>query len=85
MNIKNNILNYLDDKDYVITIYDNNLYIYKYDELLNLYDHLIIVKINKKIVKIHGINLKMKKMTEEEFIISGNINNIEIGETNEKD
>lgn len=85
MNIKENIINYLKDKNYIITIYDNHLYVYRYTKIITLNDHLILFVINKKKVTIKGLDLKVEKMTDDEFIINGDLKNIDIGENYEKD
>lgn len=80
MNIKSNILNYLYDKSFVISLYDNKLYIFKYSRLIDFNDNTIILDINNKLIKIYGVNLKIKRLTKDEVLIEGTLNNIKFGE-----
>lgn len=83
MNIKDNLVNYLFDKDYLISMYDDYLYIfnYKYLDLFN--DEKIVVDIAKKTVTILGTSLLIVKITKEELLIKGVIRSIEVKPKNE--
>ncbi len=78
MNIRNNIINYLYDKDYIITMYENSLYIFNYKRLLDFNDTKITVTLNDREINIHGTSLSIVKMTKEELLINGTIKNIEV-------
>ena len=84
MNIKNNIINYLKDKDYIISIFDNYLYIYNYKKLLYFSETRFEVRLNNIKVIIDGKNLTIKKMNEEELMICGNIKSLKLEEINEE-
>lgn len=84
MNIKNNIINYLKDKDYIISIFDNYLYIYNYKKLLYFSETRFEVRLNNIKVIIDGSNLTIKKMNEEELMICGNIKLLKLEEINEE-
>ena len=85
MNFKSNLLSFIYDKNYCICMYENKLFIYKYDEILNFLESEFIIKIKNKTYIISGKNLKVKKLTKEELIIEGEIKSITAGVTNEKD
>ena len=86
MNIKNNIVNYLYDKDYCICLYDNNFYVFNYTYLENFNDKRITIELeNKREIKILGDNLTIVKITKEELLIKGNIKTIEFKGFDEKE
>lgn len=78
MNIKDNILNYLYDRDYCMCMYDDYFYIfnYKYLDLFN--ENRIILSLSKKKLILNGNNLLLVKITKEELLIRGSISNIEV-------
>ncbi len=78
MNIRNNIINYLYDKDYIITMYENSLYIFNYKRLFDFNDTKITVTLNDREINIHGTSLSIVKMTKEELLINGTIKRIEV-------
>ena len=82
MNIKNNIINYLYDKDYVLAMYDDFIYVFNYAYLESFNDKKISLKLSDRIISFLGENLTIKKITKEELLIKGNISNIEVKEFN---
>ena len=78
MNIRNNIINYLYDKDYIITMYENSLYIFNYKRLFDFNDTKITVTLNDREINIHGKSLSIVKMTKDELLINGTISKIEV-------
>jgi len=83
MNIRNNIINYLCDNDYVISLYDNFLYIYKYNYLGSFNDKIIDIKVKNRLITIKGEELSITKITKEEILIKGNIKSLEMMMINE--
>jgi len=73
MNIRNNIINYLYDKDYIITMYENSLYIFNYKRLFDFNDTKITVTLDDRTINIYGKSLSIVKMTKEELLINGTI------------
>lgn len=71
------IKHYLKNEDYFISIYKNNVYFYKYIDILKFTEKLISIKFDKFIVNITGDNLCIKKMEKWELLISGDIMNVE--------
>ncbi len=69
--------NYLYDLEDFITIYDNSLHVFNYLKLNKLSDTEIILTMEKFIVTIDGINLKIKQMTKQELLINGKIMKVE--------
>lgn len=84
MHIRENLINYLKDEEYVICFYSNKVYIYKYKELKRFSDNIIIFNINKYLdIEIKGEDLSIQKITKEEVLIKGSIKIIEKNEVNE--
>lgn len=73
LNIKNTIIDFLYDKKYFITMYENFLYIYNFQEIITLTNELIELSIENVKLKITGNDLKIKKINSSELLIEGNI------------
>ena len=73
LNIKNTIIDFLYDKNYFITMYENFLYIYNFQEIIKLTNELIMLSIENFKIKITGSDLKIKKINSSELLIEGNI------------
>ena len=76
MHIKDNLINFLYDKNYFINIYDNYIYIFNYEKLITLNTELIVLKLEKFNIEIKGIKLYIKKMLPKELLIKGTIKNV---------
>ncbi len=76
LNIKNTIIDFLYDKNYFITMYENFLYIYNFQEIITLTNELIMLSIENFKIKITGSDLKIKKINSSELLIEGNIINL---------
>ncbi len=81
MHLKENLINFLYDLDYFITIYDNYIHIFNYKELISLSDTKIILKMPNFTLEIKGNNLFITKMLKNELLIKGNI--LLVGKSNE--
>ena len=73
LNIKNTIIDFLYDKNYFITMYENFLYIYNFQEIITLTNELIMLSIENFKIKITGSDLNIKKINSSEILIEGNI------------
>jgi sporulation protein YqfC len=78
MHIKDNLINFLYDKNYFISIYDNNIYVFNYEELITLKNDLVILKVLNFYVQINGQELRIKKMSKNEILVSGNVKKVGI-------
>ena len=76
MNIKDNLISFLYDKNYFITKYDDYIHLFNYQDLIILTDSKIVLKFDSFIVTIKGCNLLITKMLPNEMLIKGKINNI---------
>jgi len=77
LHFRENIKNFLFDLDNFITIYDNHLHVFNYERLDKLREDEIVIKLIDKIVIINGIKMKIKQMTKQELLISGEILKVE--------
>lgn len=76
MHIKDNLINFLYDKEYFISIYNNYIHIFNYKELITLSNSLIILKLDKFNLEINGESLFITKMMPNEILIKGKIKNV---------
>ena len=76
--LNNNLERYLMDTDFKVIIKDNYLNIINYKEIVDFSSNQIIIKTNNKIIKIIGDNLIVSKMQDNEVLITGNINKVEL-------
>lgn len=76
MHIKENLTNFLYDQNYFITIYDQYIYVFNYEDLILLTDTKIKLKLTNFILIIEGINLYISKLLPKEILIKGQITNI---------
>lgn len=84
MNIKNNIINYLFDKDYIVAMYENYFYIFNYKYLEEFDDKKIVVSVQKRKFTLKGIDLLIVKITKEELLIKGVVNSVEVNYVSEQ-
>ncbi len=77
MHIKDNIINFLYDKNYFINIYNNYIHLYNYEDLISLDDNILVIIINNSKLTIKGNNFKVIKMSKNELLLSGNVYNME--------
>ena len=73
MHIKENLINFLYDKNYFINIYDEYIHIFNYRELISLSSKKIILKMESFKININGTDLFITKMLPNEILIKGNI------------
>ena len=76
MHIKDNLINFLYDKKYFISFYENSIYCFNYNDLVSLSDDLIILSMDTFKIKITGSNLCIKKMSNKEILINGVLESI---------
>lgn len=77
LNIRNNITNYLFDKEYLICMYNDYLYIQNYSYLTSFRDTEIIISIKDNIIFIKGDFMTIEKITKEELLLKGVFKSIE--------
>lgn len=74
----NRIKEYIKDNQFKITFVNNCINIINYDKIIELNDKEITVMNNKNVVMIRGNNLKLTKLLDNEILITGLINKIEM-------
>lgn len=77
MHIKENLINFLYDKNYFINIYDEYIHIFNYRELISLSSKKIILKMESFKININGTDLFITKMLPNEILIKGIISKVE--------
>ena len=77
VHIKENLINFLYDKNYFINIYDEYIHIFNYRELISLSSKKIILKMESFKININGTDLFITKMLPNEILIKGNIVKVE--------
>lgn len=78
MDIFNKLDRYLTDKDYKIIIKNNYLNIINYNEVKDFSNTRIIVSSRNSTTTITGENLVISKMQDNEILITGKIETIEL-------
>ena len=74
----NCISNYINDKEFRFTVYEDKIHIINFNRIITLEDNLISLLSNNKKINIKGLNLVLVKLLDNELLIKGNITNIEV-------
>ena len=77
MKTVNTIKNFLYSKDYFINLFENNIHIYNFEELVNISDVLIELRFARFNVKVYGKNFVVKKMCKNEILVQGIVKKLE--------
>lgn len=75
-----NLISYIKDNDYLIGIYEHIIYIYNYDNIIDINISSIKIKLKNRNLLIKGDNLYVKKLENKEISIKGNFKGIEFYE-----
>ena len=74
----NAINNYVNDKEFRFTVYEDKIHIINFKRIITLEDNYIsILSINKKI-NIKGLNIVLIKLIDNELLFKGNVSSIEV-------
>lgn len=71
------IRKYIVEDEFKVTIFKNKINILNYNEIDSIEDEKIIIRHEDKFLVLHGKELSIKKLLEEEVLISGVIDKIE--------
>ena len=74
----NKIKEYIKDDEFKIKYVNNSINIVNYDNILEVKDNVVSFLKNNKIINIKGSNLKLNKLLDNEVLITGIINKIEM-------
>lgn len=72
------ISNFINDKEFRFTIYENQIHIINYKKIISLEDDKIIIQGNQKIINIKGTHFKLEKLLNEELLCIGQVQRIEL-------
>ena len=75
-----NIKDFLFDKKFKITIYDDVINIVNYEKIITLEETRISLMSSSKIITIKGEGLIIRKMLENEVLITGNYSEVVFNE-----
>ena len=78
LNIYKNIKNFLYDENALISLFNEYIYIYNYQEILTLSETDALIKLDQKIIHLIGDDFKIKSMLPKELQLFGTIRKIEI-------
>lgn len=76
MNIHHALSDFLFDKEYFISIFENNVFVYRYLELKLLTSSKIIVAMKEFDLVVIGKKLSINQMNKEEMLIKGMIDEV---------
>ncbi|MEG0794430.1 MAG: YabP/YqfC family sporulation protein [Bacilli bacterium] len=76
MHMKDNLINFLYDKEYFINIYEGFIHVFNYEELTSITNKLIVLKLTNFNLEIKGTDLLISKLLPNEILIKGNITNV---------
>ncbi len=76
MNIFKSLSSFLYDKEYFIALFENEIYIYNYYDIIFLGESKIILAIDKFKLSIKGQDLLVKQLDKKEILIAGLINEV---------
>ena len=72
------IVNYIKDSSFKINYINNSVNVVNFDKILDLKDDIITITKENKVILIKGIDLKLTKLLDNEVLITGQINKIEM-------
>ncbi len=72
------VTNYIKDNSFKITIINNNINIDNYTDIISIEKDRISLFNDKKIIVIKGKNLLLKKILDNELLITGYIKSIDL-------
>ncbi len=78
MNFRSNIENFLYDKLYFISMFENKLHIYSFNKVIKLNKSNIILEFDNFILNIKGDKLEFKKLLKNEMLLSGKVLSLNI-------
>ena len=74
----NKIKDYINDREFRMTIFVDRIHIINYLKILSLEDERVSFLTNKGRVVIKGTNLCLNKLLDDEVLVSGVVSNIEV-------
>ena len=78
MNIRDNVVNYLFDRDYIVSLYDDYVYFFNYKYLDTFGEREIVVSLKDRKFILTGSGMAIVKMTKEELLIKGSVSDLKV-------
>ena len=72
------IINYIKDDKFKIIFVNNSVNIINYDKLLEISEKIVTLEKENRLINIKGSNLRIGKLLDNEVLIIGIINKIEL-------
>ena len=69
---------FFNDREFRFTVYEDKIHIINFKRIISLEANNISFQSNKHKINITGTNLVVRRLLEEEILISGNISKIEV-------
>lgn len=70
--------NFLNDREFRFTIYENKIHIINFKRIISLEENNASFQSDKKIIHVTGTDLVVRRLLDEEIIITGTISKIEV-------
>ena len=74
----NRIKDYINDKEFRMTIFTDRIHIINYLQILSIEDERVAFLTNKGRIIIKGNNLCLNKLLDDEVLVSGFVSNIDV-------
>lgn len=74
----NQLSNYIDDKTFKFTIYEDKIHIINFKRLITLEENYLSFSTNHKKINIIGEHFTLKKIVKNELLLTGIITKIEV-------
>ena len=74
----NRLVNYIKDNNFKISYVNDSVNIVNYDKIIEIENTVITITKEDKIIFIKGSDLRLNKLLDNEVVITGNINKIEL-------
>ncbi len=71
---------FIKNDEYTINIWENNINIINFTEILILEENKVVLLIKNKKITVTGENLTINKLLDDEILLKGKIKTIELGE-----
>ena len=74
----NKLVNYIKDNNFKINYVNNSVNIVNYDKIIEIENTVITITKEDKMIFIKGNDLRLNKLLDNEVVITGTINKIEL-------
>ncbi len=74
------IYDYISDNEFKFTIYEDKIHVVNYKRIISLEDDYISFQSNNKKISIIGYDLSLVKLLNDEMLVRGTINKIEVSD-----